>query len=671
MPPELHEDFGEKIGGAKKDLWKDRGLYADDLDGMNEREAEKYVKKDNVWKKPDYQAMLDEGIPLGVVFFMKKARDSLNASPQYPYRDNTPEKRLDRQKQYIETVRELQAVVEGVRTVEDVMQVCDRFFLDNGYLEKRHGYGSTPAYQGTKKGSDNPVITNKLFRALRVHSPAEFERDYTRQAQKEQFGVAKDQKVPRGYELHLYDGKGYSRNRDWKEGTYYVTKSYSILQDNLSTREAALRWAQEHAKGRGKSGKQRFVPPQFEHITRTGPDYRNGQEIVGQHYLDTFGFRGGEFGNWLNQNDRQASLNMGFEALKDLAAALHVSDKDIAYQGTLAIAFGARGSGNAAAHYEPLRKVINLTKMHGAGSLAHEWWHGLDDYLGGKMGAKGFLSDNAHLYPPMKKLIDAMKFKAETPEQAAKRAEVQNARLVKQAEAWADSAMKYAVDRYGDDAVKEQYASLKAAFVSGEPGSVDKLSDLKKTISGHVIPKSERDQLHNYERIMREIKENPQPTPGKTPTDYYHNSKKMGENCERDGGYWESNVEMTARAFACYVKDRLPYQSDYLVGHAESCVTIAFDKSGHSEVIRAYPQGEERKAINAAFDEIVADLKLERIFTHTAEITALEASAIPLKDVAQLSLFGSDKPSVIGQLASAKAAEKAVPTPKKTHEPER
>ena len=37
------------------------------------------------------------------------------------------------------------------------------------------------------------------------------------------------------------------------------------------------------------------------------------------------------------------------------------------------------------------RKVINLTKMHGAGSLAHEWWHGFDDYLGAKMGAKGML----------------------------------------------------------------------------------------------------------------------------------------------------------------------------------------------------------------------------------------------------------------------------------------
>ena len=60
------------------------------------------------------------------------------------------------------------------------------------------------------------------------------------------------------------------------------------------------------------------------------------------------------FGNWMNQNDRQTSLNMGFEALKDLASALKISDKDIAYQGTLAIAFGARGSG------QMLRLIMNL-----------------------------------------------------------------------------------------------------------------------------------------------------------------------------------------------------------------------------------------------------------------------------------------------------------------------
>ena len=106
-PPGQHKDFGEKIGGARKDLWKERGLYVEDLEAMNEREADKFVKKDNIWKKPDYEAMLDEGIPLGVAYYIKKARDALSASPQYSYSDSTPEKRLARQKEYIETVREL------------------------------------------------------------------------------------------------------------------------------------------------------------------------------------------------------------------------------------------------------------------------------------------------------------------------------------------------------------------------------------------------------------------------------------------------------------------------------------------------------------------------------------------------------------------------------------
>jgi hypothetical protein len=51
--------------------------------------------------------------------------------------------------------------------------------------------------------------------------------------------------------------------------------------------------------------------------------------------------------------------------------------------GDLAIAFGARGQGlsGAKAHYEPDYGVINLTKMKGAGSLAHEWFHSLDHFL--------------------------------------------------------------------------------------------------------------------------------------------------------------------------------------------------------------------------------------------------------------------------------------------------
>ena len=670
----VHEDFGEKIGGAKKDLWKDRGLYVDDLDAMNDREAEKFVKKDNIWKKPDYQAMLDEGVPLGVVYFIKKARDSLNASPQYYRTDDTPEKRLARQKEYIQTVRELQEVVSGIRTMEDAMRAYDRFFVENGYLEQVQGWGGGAHYRATKKGQDNPVITNKLSKNLMAYSASYFERNFTQKAQKEQFGVSKGQKVPKGYAIHFNDGKNtYSKNNDWKPGPYYVTKGYAILQANFETREAALKWVQELAKGQTKSGKTRFVPPQLAHVKRTGPDYRSGAEITGQHYLDTFGFRGGEFGNWMNQNDRQTSLNMGFEALKDLASVLKVSDQDIAYQGTLAIAFGARGSGNAAAHYEPLRKVINLTKMHGAGSLAHEWWHGLDDYLGTKMGAKGMLSEQPRLYAPFQKLIDTMKYKPETPEQAAKRTEAQTERTRKNAAGWLDSAVLGSLKRYGNEQQMEAYASLKEAFLSGEDGSVEKISSFKKSVTGRVIPKSERERLEIFEHMLSGMQSQEAPQIGRVETDFYRNSLRMGKECEKDGGYWESNTEMTARAFACYVKDRLPYASDYLAGHADCALTLAAGKNGEMEVIKAFPEGEERKAINAVFDEIVADLKREQILTHADVTLPLPASGIKEAPDGQLSIFGGGRPSVMEQLAAKKPAEKTAPAqqiPKKSHAPE-
>ena len=670
----VHEDFGEKIGGAKKDLWKDRGLYADDLEAMNEREAEKFVKKDNVWKKPDYAAMLEEGIPLGVVYFIKKARDGLNASPQYYRMDDTPEKRTARQKEYIKTVRELQTVLSDVRTVEDAVRAYDRFFVDNGYLEKVQGWGSGIHYRATKKGQDNPVITNKLSNTMLIRSDEYFERNFTQKAKKEQFCVSKEQKIPKGYAIHFNDGKHtYSKNEDWKPGTYYVTKGYSILRTNFETKEAALKWVQELAKGRNKNGKIRFVPPQLAHVKRTGPDYRNGVEITGQHYLDTFGFRGGEFGNWMNQNDRQTSLNMGFEALKDLASALKISDKDIAYQGTLAIAFGARGSGNAAAHYEPLRTVINLTKMHGAGSLAHEWWHGLDDYLGTKMGAKGMLSEQPRLYAPFQKLIDTMKYKPETPEQAAKRTEAQTERTRKNAASWLDSSVLASLKRYGNEEQMETYAVLREAFLSGEPGSVGQISAFKKNVTGRVIPKSERERLEIFERMLSGMQAQEAPQIGRTETDFYRNSVRMGKECEKDGGYWDSNVEMTARAFACYIKDKLPYTSDYLAGHADCALTLVSGKDGEMEVLKAFPVGEERRAINAVFDEIIQDLKREQLLTH-ADVT-LPLSVSELREAAdgQLSMFGVGRPSVMDQLAANRPADIKSPAQtvsRKNHEPE-
>ena len=60
-------DFGEKIGGARKDLWKERGLMIEDLDGMTQGEKEKYVKKDCVCPKEDMKVLVTLSL-----FFLNK-----------------------------------------------------------------------------------------------------------------------------------------------------------------------------------------------------------------------------------------------------------------------------------------------------------------------------------------------------------------------------------------------------------------------------------------------------------------------------------------------------------------------------------------------------------------------------------------------------------------------
>lgn len=61
LPENKITDFGEKIGGARKDDWRDRGLDVNDIAGMTEKEKAKFITKDNIWKKPNYEALIKEG----------------------------------------------------------------------------------------------------------------------------------------------------------------------------------------------------------------------------------------------------------------------------------------------------------------------------------------------------------------------------------------------------------------------------------------------------------------------------------------------------------------------------------------------------------------------------------------------------------------------------------
>lgn len=99
-----------------------------------------------------------------------------------------------------------------------------------------------------------------------------------------------------------------------------------------------------------------------------------GYDITPEQFLEKYPFRGVEFGKW--QDDRQGRLNKAANALQDLSKVVDLVGASLTIN--IGLAFGARGSGKFAAHWEPDTNCINLTKTQGAGCLAHEWYHAYD-----------------------------------------------------------------------------------------------------------------------------------------------------------------------------------------------------------------------------------------------------------------------------------------------------
>lgn len=592
-------DFGKHIGGARKELWG-AGLKPEDITDLNEAEKVKYIK---------------------VAWCIYNIRYNAPTKPEYGY-SKDPERIARKQNEYVEFMTELRELTEQFTDMETTKALChDYLYGDingNGAHIVQNGIYSV---QQTEKCYG--LLSTPLFHALRLYDRKQIEKAM----EKDQFCVAKEDKVPAGYSVRLYDGLGYSRSGDWKEGTWYVTKGHYIVAMNFETKEAAIKFAQGSKTASTKARKTKFIPPQLAHIRREGlADVRCGRDITGEDYLTDFGIRGGEFGNWMNEKDAQASLNLAYEAFCDFADAIGIDRTQVGLNNNLSIAFGARGHSSAVAHYEPLRKVINLTKMRGAGSLGHELIHAIDDIVAKKLGLTKMMSESGVKAPDvMKNLLKTMKYRDASKEAKAeakeKRESQMRNRLYLNLGSWFslkdsdgnDTEIKVKLDKIIETAIKEGDISYSAL---ADDKYVLQISELFKEIRGRVIPKENRGNIFWALKSYQDAVNNTYDSMT-VPTEYFNNSKKMDElHSKEQNGYWSSDCEMLARAGACYLLDKLKEQngrSDYLCGHAESCVSSYTDSQGKTEIVKAYPEGEERKAINAAFDELFTWIKQENL----------------------------------------------------------
>lgn len=304
------DDFGKKIGGARKDEWKNDGLSLKDLKNMNPDEKIRFVNRDHVWVLPNAKELVEQGVEPFVTYWQRKVRLCLMKEPIV--KDGSClDDIVENYVKQASILRDLAMSCKTSRDVENAESVIRSWRSSNYY-----------ATFSDKSPVQSPYVSVSIFYL---------------QMKKSSF-------------------KKYVNNSGFP---YIARKSAKKVER-----------------------KRQFVPPQLTHIEREGVNYRYGLHVTPEKWQKDFDFYGVEFGNWTSQKDRQISLDYCYDALKDLASALDIEDSDIAFKGQLSLAFGARGCSHASAHYESLRKVINLTKMHGAGCTAHEWFHALDHYIG-------------------------------------------------------------------------------------------------------------------------------------------------------------------------------------------------------------------------------------------------------------------------------------------------
>lgn len=573
------EDAGEFIAGARKD-WHLNAMSRADIETMTDEEIVLNVKKDNIWPKPDYEKLVENGMEPKAAALVKIIRDQMAQTPG-AWRGIDP---MGGRKSFVDLVGFVRDIATSCKTVEDVVGIY-RKYEDHA---KENNIGNDKWVINKSNSSPLRLNYNNVRKAedmIKAGFPAK-ENDWKRNL-----------KVLKGW------------------GGFTLLRSKSIVKSGFESEEAAWEWAKENVTKRTvqKSDKKKeFKRPHLDKLERSNMPYdRQDRDISPDDFLEAFGFRGVQFGNWLPDGERQQVLNLGYEALMDLAEVMGWEPKALSLDGTLGVAFGARGTGRAAAHYEPGQRVINMTKLSGAGSLAHEFAHALDHWLGtgttiqvpgGIPSATGWDTHNLDprkLMPHRSESIrnvfgDTMKTIYKRNLSKDEKLGRLNSSLVKN---------KTEFEKY--------FKIAQNLFESGQHKSKRKyFKDLNDWLKNTKI------NIDYLEETIKKIDDGTIVDFGTDNSDFYNEAQKLCGSSD----YYRRPNELFARAFESWIYDEIHDRggsSDYLV-HSVG------DDPDAAEVFKGnpYPSGDERKAIGVHMKEIAETVKPD------AELT-LEASGIP------------------------------------------
>lgn len=387
-------DFGEVIHGAAKHR---RAALAEALNTDKTIEDYHTQPLSKLFPEPDYEKMAAEGTDNRTLAMLALLRNMIPAKPRVPHRLNRWAKQVDDVRdtagqlldgslpadKFIDRIRQERGSYysEMVKTWEMLHRLPPAQMKQAaGYRVKSHAYSMV---NGKEYNPPKVVHTLENEKGRSVLNSEDLNDLYKKAKAYFEQQSALPKSANSKTKLDIYQNRrtgevfiAYGKNKtSLQGGVKTVAEARDYAKNNRAELLEKLNALREQSREEQRNASNR---------DRTGPDRREGN-VTPEKFSGAFGFRGVQFGNYVEGPRRQSDLNRAYDSLMDMADVLKVPAKALSLNGRLGLAFGARGKGGknaAAAHYEPGEVAINLTKGHGAGSLAHEWFHALDNYFG-------------------------------------------------------------------------------------------------------------------------------------------------------------------------------------------------------------------------------------------------------------------------------------------------
>ena len=125
------ENFGKRIYGSRADTARKKYLSKEDIEKMSPEEKSKYVKRDNIWEKDDYDELLSEGVEKVALYFRDAVRRAVYTSPRKYMKDACT------LSEYAISVQRVRDKMEDIKTYEDIEKLFSSdtdFFYRGGNL---------------------------------------------------------------------------------------------------------------------------------------------------------------------------------------------------------------------------------------------------------------------------------------------------------------------------------------------------------------------------------------------------------------------------------------------------------------------------------------------------------------------------------------------------------